>query len=109
MKILQFNFFLIIVMYMSVTPLSKEDNKITGAWKSISGSEKAVIIMEDGYLTLTKYDTASNKFLITKAESIRLGTGLLTVNCDFNSTDKNEVVFIAEARQTVHKLLFRPR
>jgi len=73
MKILQFNFFLIIVMYMSVTPLSKEDNKITGTWKSKSGSEKAVIIMEDGYLTLTKYDTASNKFLITKGGKYKVG------------------------------------
>ena len=64
---------LVMVMYMSVTPLSKEDNKITGAWKSISGSEKAVIIMEDGYLTLTKYDTASNKFLITKGGKYKVG------------------------------------
>ena len=68
-----------------------------------------VIIMEDGYLTLTKYDTASNKFLITKGGKYQVGNGLLTVNCDFDSADKNEVVFIAEAPQTEHTPLFRPR
>lgn len=81
---------LVCVMYMSAIPLSKEDNKLKGAWKSVSGSEKSVIIMQDGYFTLTKYDTVNKKFLNAKGGKYQAGNGLLTVICDFNS-DKTEV------------------
>lgn len=80
---------LILVACFAVT--ATPNNEITGAWMNESGSVNNLLLLQDGYLTLTQYDPKEKKFFYSKGGKYKIDNGKLSLNCEFSSANKEEV------------------
>ena len=85
-------FLLIIVLFLSVKFSSAQNvSELSGAWQLNKDSGEEVLLFQDGYFTHTTYRSENGEFVSTRGGTFNEGKGQVSVDVEFNSTDKDEV------------------
>ena len=64
---------------------------ISGTWIGRSHGLTHLLMLHDGYLTLTSYDREKKKFYYTRGGGYAINSGRIMLRCQFNSADKTLV------------------
>lgn len=67
------------------------NNDINGTWVSESGGTTDLLLLQDGYLSLTSYNKTEKKFFQSKGGKYTATGEKLSLVCEFNSANKEEV------------------
>jgi hypothetical protein len=67
---------------------AQDKDALTGAWETQVAEGKEVMVMQDGYCTITRYDVDGKKFFYSKGGRYSINNDVLTVDSDFHSGDK---------------------
>ena len=93
---------LLIIQVLILVAFSTPAQTMEGAWQHKDGSIKDVLLLADGYLTLTRYDDAAKTFLFTAGGPYSFTNNKLTVHYEFDTRDTanigKEITYAAEIK-----------
>jgi len=89
----------IVLFAILAAPQLKAQNPVLGAWKSVSGNTTSLMLVTDGYVTITTYDDSGFKSTLGGTwQGTRDDGG--TISIEFNSADPSQVGTKQEADAT---------
>lgn len=65
------------------------EKALQGAWSFTQDGDNYIMLVQDGYCMFTQYNLANKKFILTTGGPYTIENGLLKVQVQFNSADKN--------------------
>lgn len=75
-------------LFIAAKPLQRG---LSGAWKTVNGTEEYSLIAADNYLMITHFDKANKKFISTFGGKVRPLGKKLMLTVEFNTADKSQV------------------
>lgn len=68
-----------------------QSQNLTGAWESISGEEKTILVFTDKFWTQTTYGSKSGEFILTLGGSWNSKNEAIQIHFEFHSSDASKV------------------